>query len=337
MPPSEAQQERSVRLPVAGGLLSVPPDEDEAILQQSIQLEEVDTDVLLASKEDLWRPLGSHGVFGGQIIGQTLHASILSVPTGFAVDSFHGYFLFAGDAKRDIVLHVQRVRDGASFATRAVEARQQGNVIFTAKVQFHRPEPSRGLEVGQRMPAVVGPEGLKTDREVLEEMAESPRLSRQMRAFYRKSLSQPARAERRAVPPPEGADPLEPVEYYWTRVRGRLSDTREIHLICLAYMSGMGTLSAAYVPFGGIGCNQPSMMVSLDHAMWFHSPDDFRADDWLLFEIRCISAGSSRILSVMKVWTQEGKLIFTCAQEGLARHTEPLQRLPWPAASTAKL
>jgi len=169
----------------------------------------------------------------------------------------------------------------------------------------------------------------------LEELANDPRVSRRMRDFWRQSLARPARAERRAAPAPHGVDPKEPIEYYWTRVSGRLGDSTEMHQICLAYMSDMGMLSCAYQPYGGIRENPPAMMVSLDHSMWFHSAD-FRADEWLLFQIRCVRAGGARILAFCRVWTQAGSLIFSCAQEGLARHSEQLQRT-LPTEDRAKL
>merc|ERR1719210_99279 len=101
---------------------------------------------------------------------------------------------------------------------------------------------------------------------MMGEMAEDPGLSLRMREFYRNALARPARAERRSVPRPQGS--AEPVELFWTRVTGKLSNDKEIHLICLAYISDMGMLSPAYIPFGGIRQHQPSMMVSLDHSMW---------------------------------------------------------------------
>eukprot|EP00405_Crypthecodinium_cohnii_P016559 CAMPEP_0206458510 /NCGR_PEP_ID=MMETSP0324_2-20121206/23615_1 /ASSEMBLY_ACC=CAM_ASM_000836 /TAXON_ID=2866 /ORGANISM="Crypthecodinium cohnii, Strain Seligo" /LENGTH=342 /DNA_ID=CAMNT_0053929867 /DNA_START=24 /DNA_END=1052 /DNA_ORIENTATION=- len=321
--------ERSVRLPIAGEPL--PRMEwEEAILQKSIQLEEIDSDVYLASKDDLWKPLGARGVFGGQTICQCLHAAILTVPESHAVHSFHGYFLLAGDSERNIIFHVRRVRDGGSFATRAVDAKQRGRIIFTSMIQFHKPEPSMGLEVAIPMPKVPGPDGLKSDREYLEELARDERLSARMREFYWQSLARPSRAERRVVPPQATDDPLDTIEHVWTRVNGRLGDTTEIHLICLAYMSDFGMLQCAYKPFGGFRDQPPAMMVSLDHSMWFHS-QSFRADDWLLFEIRCTKATGARILSFCKVWTQAGELVFSCAQEGLARHNETLRPLE-PAA-----
>lgn len=331
---SDVSQEVSVHLPVAGGKVPESEDEEEAILQRSIRLEEVDSDVFLAAQEDLWKPLGARGVFGGQIICQALHAAILSVPPAFAVQSFHGYFLLAGDAERNIVMHINRVRDGKSFATRTVEARQRGKTIFLASLQFHKPELSHGLDVSQKMPMVPGPEGLKSDRDVYRELSEDRQFSPRVRQFYRDNLARPQRAERRIVPV---LDPNDPVEYCWMRVRGKLSDEREIHLVCLAYMSDTSMLTCAYVPFGGKRNNPVSMMVSLDHSMWFHAPDSFRADEWLLFETRCVCAAGARILSLCSVWTQSGELIFTCTQEGLARHSDELRRVGDPQGPRAKL
>jgi len=327
-----------VQLPVAGGTRPAPADPEEAILQRSIQMEEVDSDVFIAAKEDLWKPPGQPGVFGGQTLSQSLHAALLTIEEGLVVHSFHGYFLMAGDTARNIVFHVRRMRDGKSFATRLVEARQRGQVIFISTIQFHRPEPSNGLEVAAEMPNVAGPDGLTSNRDVLLQLlADDPRNSERMRKRWQQELAAPTRAERRMAPAPEGSDPSDPVEFHWTRATGRLSDDREIHLVCLAYMSDYDMLLSAYRPWGGIYANRPSMMVSLDHSMWFHSMD-FRADEWLLFQIRCVRAGGARILAFTRVWTQGGDLIFTCAQEGLARHAEPLPPpRKSPMALSAKL
>ncbi|CAE8707409.1 unnamed protein product, partial [Polarella glacialis] len=308
---------------------------EQAILQRSIVLQEVDTGVFCGSKDDLYKPPGARGVFGGQTIAQSLHAAILSAPKEYLVHSLHGYFLLGGDPDRNILFHVEKLREGGSFVSRSVEARQRGKAIFTCMVQFHKPEPSLGLEVARTMPAVKGPEGLKSDRDLVVDLLKANKLNERMREFYTNYLTSPARAERRLAPPLEGADPFDPVERYWTKVTGRMSDDQELHLICLAYMSDMGQLTPAYVPFGGMQRNLPSMMVSLDHSMWFHSRN-FRADDWLLFEMRCMKATGARILSFCQVWTQSGELVCSCTQEGLARHKEPL-RLPSTTKPASKL
>jgi len=299
---------------------------EEAILARSVHLDEVDTDVFCASKDDLWTPPGARGIFGGQTICQTLLAAIQSVESQYHVHSFHGYFLLAGDSDRNLVFHVFRIRDGKSFATRTVEARQQNKAVFTATIQFHVPEPSFGLELQESIPAVVPPDNLPSDRDILRGMAEDQRVPPKMRDLFRKRLEQPASAHRRPVPPLASETGREPVERFWMQVTGELSDDPIIHLVALAYMSDMGMLGAAYPPFGGLPRNQPSMMVSLDHSMWFHSRE-FRADSWLLFEIRCIRAAGARVLGLLKVWTQEGHLVLSCTQEGLSRHKRELKLL----------
>mmetsp|Transcript_13023 Transcript_13023/g.32569 ORF Transcript_13023/g.32569 Transcript_13023/m.32569 type:complete len:335 (+) Transcript_13023:23-1027(+) len=295
-----------------------------------LKLTEVDTDVHFADHHDLWTPPGARGVFGGQTIAQAVHAAMRSVGPGYVVHSFHGYFLLAGDAGRNILFHVDRIRDGRSFATRRVEAKQKNKVIFSATLQFHVPEPSYGLEVADPMPPVPSWEGLKSDYQIMRELLEDPTsaVPDQMRQLFLKRINGPQRIERRQVPKEE-ADVLEPVHWYWTRSPLKLDDDPSTHKVCLAYLSDMGMITAAYGPFGGWEQNRPNMVVSLDHSMWFHS-ENFRADEWLLFETRCHRAAGARILSLCKVWSSTTKeLVFSCTQEGLARHSEtkPLTRV----------
>merc|ERR1719174_1194168 len=79
----------------------------------------------------------------------------------------HSYFLGVADPARDVLFVVRRVREGRSFATRSVDARQNGKTVVIATVQFHRVEPSNGLLWQPTMPNVPPPEGLKDRREVL--------------------------------------------------------------------------------------------------------------------------------------------------------------------------
>mmetsp|Transcript_54298 Transcript_54298/g.129395 ORF Transcript_54298/g.129395 Transcript_54298/m.129395 type:complete len:333 (+) Transcript_54298:96-1094(+) len=301
---------------------------DEALLLKSIRLEEVDTDVYMAASQDLYVPPGARGVFGGQTVCQTLHAAILTVKPEYAVHSFHGYFLLAGDASRNIVYHVNRVRDGKSFATRSVQARQRGKAIFAATLQFQQPEANRGIEINKPMPAAPGPDGIKSDREWCEDMARDEKLSQKVRERFQRILETPHKFERRRARMP-GVDPKEPVEWVWMKVRGQLGDNVESHLASIAYMSDAGLLDPAFRPAGGFfgSRSKLSMIVSLDHSMWFHA-QDFRADDWLLFETRCIQAGSSRALCQGQAWSRDGKLVFSCMQEGLLRFTEAIPTEP---------
>lgn len=61
-----------------------------------------------------------------------------TVPSDFAVHSMHCYFVLAGDSEIPILYHVERVRDGRSFVTRTVQARQRGRPIFTTTLSFSK-------------------------------------------------------------------------------------------------------------------------------------------------------------------------------------------------------
>ena len=61
-----------------------------------------------------------------------------TVPADYAVHSMHCYFVLAGDSEIPILYHVERVRDGRSFITRTVQARQRGRPIFTTTLSFSR-------------------------------------------------------------------------------------------------------------------------------------------------------------------------------------------------------
>lgn len=288
----------------------------EAILQRSVYLQEIDHDLFLSSSEDLWRPPMGRGVFGGQTIALSIHAALKTCTNpGLHVHSLHGYFLLAGDAERNLILSVKKVRDGSSFATRDVAARQRGATIFQALVQFHKTEPSRGLEFSHPMPVVPLPETLRSERAIQEDFLSNAKMPEHLRNELQKILDQPARVDMRVV---RSKESREPIRRYWLRCLGRLSDEPNVHLSCLAYMSDMGLLSAAFMPWGGTEKLRPNMMVSLDHSMWFHSRN-FRADEWLLFDTQCTNAGGARVLINCRVYTHSGHLVLSIAQEGLAR------------------
>ena len=122
------------------------------------------------SISELWHPPGARGVYGGAVIAQCLAAAQQTVPPPspandnavFLIHSMHCYFVLAGDASIPILYHVERVREGKSFLTRTVQARQRGKCIFSTTASFMR-EGSGGkttLNHGWDMPEGVQ-EGLE--------------------------------------------------------------------------------------------------------------------------------------------------------------------------------
>jgi acyl-CoA thioesterase-2 len=114
------------------------------------------------------------------------------------------------------------------------------------------------------------------------------------------------------------ADPDHPArQRLWIRVNGRLSDDPLLHLAAFTYASDMTLLGASLIPHGVFIAGHEVQAASLDHSIWFHRP--FRADEWWLYDQSSPSASGGRGLSLARVFTQDGRLVASVAQEGLIR------------------
>ena len=117
-----------------------------------LDLERLDGDLFRGKQPESARAR----VYGGQVAAQALMAGIRTVPAEFAVHSLHSYFLLGGDYSVPIVYDVERIRDGRSFLTRRVVARQHGRPIYYQTLNFQLPE--EGYEHQDAMPEVGAPE-----------------------------------------------------------------------------------------------------------------------------------------------------------------------------------
>jgi acyl-CoA thioesterase II len=132
-------------------------------LMGALELEVLDLN-LFRSKNPLWTPPGSQAVFGGQVIGQSMSAAqhtlkqIDAPSDDFDVHSIHAYFLRHGDGSRPILYTVRCTRNGRNFCSRAVEASQGGNVIFTAQMSFQKRSPSNASQISHAAPMPDAPE-----------------------------------------------------------------------------------------------------------------------------------------------------------------------------------
>jgi acyl-CoA thioesterase-2 len=269
-----------------------------------LALERIEENLFRGASQDL----GWGTVFGGQVLGQALSAAVQTVPTERRVHSLHAYFLRPGDVSRPVLYEVDRIRDGSSFTTRRVVAIQRGQAIFNLQCSFQADED--GFEHQDEMPAVPAPETLPTEQERMAKHADKvPAFAFAERPF-----------EVRAVE--ETDDPIAPskkppTRTVWFRAAGKLPDDDALHRYLLAYASDYAFLSTALFPHG-VTWRTPGMQVaSLDHMMHFHRP--FRADQWLLHVMESPAARGARGLVRGRVFTQDGALVASTAQEGLIR------------------
>jgi acyl-CoA thioesterase-2 len=253
---------------------------------------------------------GWQRVFGGQVIGQALVAATRTVE-GRKPHSMHAYFLIGGDPKVPIIYNVERTRDGGSFSTRRVLAIQHGKPIFAMSVSFHIEED--GLTHQAPMPDVPPPEALTSDAEARKDLlAQMPEPVRRYYERERPLELRPVELGRYAGQKlPDGRF------HVWIRTTGPLPDDPAIHQCVLAYASDMTLLDTALAPHGRTLFEREFMAASLDHALWLHRP--FRADDWLLYAQDTPNLAGSRGFSRGLIFTRDGTLVASVAQEGMVR------------------
>ena len=273
-----------------------------------LALERIEENLFRGQSQDL----GWGTVFGGQVLGQALSAATQTVPPARLVHSLHAYFLRPGDVSRPIVYDVDRIRDGGSFTTRRVVAIQGGQAIFNLAASFQTVE--EGFDHQDVMPEAPAPESLPTEQDRIARYAAS--LPAKLRA--RATAESPF--ELRPVAPQD--DPIHPSRrpphrMVWLRTVRRLPDDPGLHACLLAYASDNALLTTSLLPHGVTWLTPGMQVASLDHVMWFHRP--LRVDEWLLYVIDSSAAQGARGLSRGRIFTQDGRLVASTAQEGLIR------------------
>ena len=273
-----------------------------------LDVEEIDTDLYRGPRI----PGGRGRVFGGQVIGQALQAAQRSTE-GKEAHSLHAYFMRAGDDALPIVYRVVRDFEGKSFATRRVIAMQRGAPILSMSASFQVPE--EGMHHQDTMPAdIPPPDALKSESELRREQAhEIPEKFRAM--FLRRSSP----IDIRPLYPRSWFTPTkrEPINYSWFRCVAPLPDDPALHRAVLAYASDMALMATSMMPHG-VNWMTPGMQsASLDHALWLHEP--VRADEWLLYATDSPWAGHGRGMNRGSIFTADGRLVASVAQEGLIR------------------
>lgn len=277
-------------------------------LLKLLKLEKIEENIFRGQSQDL----GFGNVFGGQVLGQALSAASQTVPADRRAHSLHAYFMRPGDATKPIVYNVDCIRDGRSFTTRRVVAVQKGRAIFNLAASFQVDES--GFEHQDEMPEVPGPEGIE------REIDRARRLADKLPPGLREMILCRKPIEIRHVNP---VDPLKPeiqppAKYVWFKAIDKMPDDPATHQYLLAYASDFNLVATTLYPHGYTFWQPEMQVASLDHAMWIHR--EIRMDEWLLYAMESPSACKARGLAIGRIFTRDGKLVATVAQEGLIRY-----------------
>ena len=280
---------------VAKTPLPPPKPADPLDLIGQLELERIELNLFRA-----WGPQDHGGhFFGGHVIAQALMAAYETVPTRVC-HSLHAYFIRPGRTDIPVLYEVDRARDGGTFTTRRVIAIQNGEQIFNLAASFQ--EPSEGLDHQFEAPAAPGPETIK----------EEPNWRGTVRPID--------------IRWPDPRDPSDtrkrpPHKQVWMRAKAAIGEDFRLHQALLAYASDMAFMETALRVHGITWQTQGLQSASLDHAMWFHRPANF--NDWVLFDQDSPSTSQGRGLVRGGMYSKEGALVASVAQECLMRIRPP--------------
>ncbi|MBT5560186.1 MAG: acyl-CoA thioesterase II [Proteobacteria bacterium] len=252
------------------------------------------------------RDLGTPQVYGGQVLGQAIHAAQMTIEER-SIHSAHAYFLRRGDFNQHIDYQVERSRDGGSFSARRVEAIQHGRPIFNLSASFQKTED--GMEYAEKFEMPPGPDEIEVSQEELDS------INLRSNILFDSAFSiRPVKVSRLK----ENAK-----IQFWIKTEEKLPDDEPTQRAVLAYISDFGLLAAATIPHGYMPrvqikkTKRKLMMASIDHAIWFHRP--LRMDEWHLFSTSPVSTSGARGLAQGRMFNQAGQLVTSTAQEGLMR------------------
>jgi acyl-CoA thioesterase-2 len=245
------------------------------------------------------------GLFGGHIVSQALRAAAGTVEEGFVPHSLRAYFIRRGDPTEPVRYEVDRIRNGRSFATRRVVARQAVGALLNLEASFHVGEPSADVQTVSPTPNLPRPDEL------------DPAEQNWTTSYERRSVPEPMVTA--LAPGSVGRLAA------WMRVTDDIGDDPLVHACWLAYISddvptesvGFALRQQSSTPVDPESWWEGGFNASLDHTIWFHRP--MRADRWHLYEMSCHGYTASRGLAFGHVFDEDGRHVATFAQETLVR------------------
>ncbi|WP_158863849.1 acyl-CoA thioesterase [Leifsonia sp. AG29] len=254
-----------------------------------------------------WMPLGR--VFGGQVLAQSIVAASRTVGDDRPIHSMHGYFLRPGDVEYPITFAVDRIHDGRSFSTRRTQAYQNGVPILSMIASFQTVDA--GVEHQATMPeGIPEPETLPSTASTLEDVQHPvAQYWASQRPFDMRHVESPIYLS------VDGEHVAH--QAVWLRTVGDMPADPALHRAALAYASDY-TIMESVLRRHGVAWATPGLKAaSLDHAMWWHRPA--RVDEWLLYVQESPSASGGRGLALGRIFSRDGVLVASVAQEATVR------------------
>jgi len=259
------------------------------------------------------KTIGGPNVFGGQVLAQAINAACRTITNKRVLHSMHAYFLEAGNLNIPITYNVSKVRDGGSFSVRRVTAHQKETTIFILSASFHKKEDGYNHQI-QMVSGLKQPEDLLSWTDILHQFGDF--LPKSLKAFF--SIDRPVEFKPVEIVNPLDRKDLPSFSHVWFKLKGDASglDLATKQQI-LTYISDYNILVSALNPHASTAHWGNTQTASLDHSMWYFRDFDF--DDWLLYAMESPNASNARGFARGNIFTRDGKLVASVAQEGLMR------------------
>ncbi len=259
------------------------------------------------------KTIGSPNVFGGQVLAQALSAADKSITNNRVLHSLHAYFLEAGNLELPIRYLVTVMRDGGSFSTRRVTAKQGEKTIFILAASFHKKE--KGYEHQVKFENTIKqPEELLSWGDILLQFGDF--LPKKMKYFL--EIERPIEFKPTFIVNPLDQKDLPPFSDVWFKVKGNTTGFNlPLKQQILTYISDYNILNSTLYPNASTANFGNTQMASLDHSMWFFR--EFDLDDWMLYKTESPNAFGARGFARGNIYSRTGELIASVAQEGLMR------------------
>ena len=286
-------------------LEQAPSSQTGVSLIELMQVTATDTQDVFTAPTETYGPVG---LYGGHFLGQAMAAGLATVDESKLAHSYHAYFLRAGDPTLPLRYEVTRLREGRNGDTRAITAIQGEHKAFHMIASFKTAES--GDQHQPTAPVLEPPESIVAAREA---RGEPP---------WPFPVVQGGRVQMEwASPNFFDFDPkATPALQLWMRLAPASEKlTSRQRQIVMAYLSDGPLMFNSALPHGIPF--QTHRLTSLDQSAWFHHDAD--PHEWMIFDQRSTAAMGGRGMNEGQIYSHDGRLLMTCAQESMLRNIDP--------------
>ena len=253
-------------------------------------------------------------LFGGQLLAQSLCAAASTV-NGKHPHALQVSFEKAGRASETTVYEVHDSHEGRSVSTRRVLAKQGNDLVLCAIASFSARDSGFEHSCDWLSPPPAADSLMSLDEVARQYADRVTQHGRGRLSTYSQVDIRPIDVEQHLL---LRAGPAR--SRFWIRAVGELPTDTLGGAAVVSYLSDYLLINAALIPHVAEIPDEHLFVASLNHSMWFHAEVDPR--QWMFFEMESPWAGGGRTLCCGRIFSDQGRLIASVAQEAMVRRRQ---------------